>query len=81
MSTGGVPKHAVPAAHVGDLGKGGTPADSLRAAKDLREKAAAYLAYLKETRKTLSAETAADVVKTLRPAPVSWPMAGLSLQW
>jgi hypothetical protein len=68
-------------AHVGDLGKGGTSADSLRAAKDLREKAAAYLAYLRETRKTLSAETAADVVKTLRPAPVSWPMAGLSLQW
>jgi hypothetical protein len=67
-------------AHVAEMEKSGASADALRTAKDLREKAAAHLAYLKETRMTLSVETVADVVKTLRPAPVSWPMAGLSLQ-
>ena len=67
-------------AHIGEMEKSGAPAESLRAAKDLREKAAAHLAYLKETEKTLSVETMADVINTLRPAPVSWPMAGLSLQ-
>jgi len=67
-------------AHIADLEKRGGSADALRAAKDMRAKAAAQIAYLKETRKTLSLETVPSVAKTLHPLPAFWPMPDLSLQ-